>query len=115
MLFQSLSNIALPTEALLCSGQKSADHHNCLQRYYSKFFTGLDIAAKQCIRRVKVGVRKHWWAPDLDEFKQQCIDICNLWRYIGCPRNGLVNAERLRCKYKLNRQLRMLLLMLSRV
>ena len=41
-----------------------------------------------------------WWTPDLDELKQQCIDICNLWRDIGCPRNGLVNAERLRSKYK---------------
>ena len=28
------------------------------------------------------------------------LTLCNLWRDIGCPRNGLVNAERLRCKYK---------------
>jgi len=100
VLSQSLSNIALPTEALLCSGKECGGHHSCLQRYYSEIITSLDIAAKQCIPTVKAGVRKHWWIPDLDELKQQCIDICNLWRDIGCPRNGLVNAERLRCKYK---------------
>jgi len=60
----------------------------------------LETAGNQCIPSVKVGVPKHWWSPDLDELKQQCIDICNLWKDIGCPRNGLINSERLKCKYK---------------
>ena len=54
---------------------KSGGHHSCLQRYYSEIITSLDIAAKQYIPTVKAGVRKHWWTPDLDELKQQCIDI----------------------------------------
>ena len=54
---QSLSNIALPTEALLCSGKKCGSHHSCLQRYYSEIITSLDIAAKQFIPTVNVGVR----------------------------------------------------------
>ena len=49
VLSQSLSNIVLPTEALLCSGHKCTCHHSCLQRYYSEIINSLDIAAKQCI------------------------------------------------------------------
>ena len=33
VLSQSLSNIVLPTEALLCSGHKCSCHHSCLQGY----------------------------------------------------------------------------------
>jgi len=49
---------------------------------------------------VKIGYQKPWWTPDLDNLKQQCIDITNLWKSVGRPRNGNINAERLRCKYR---------------
>jgi len=100
MLSQFLSNIVLPTEVLLCKGKSCVCHYGLLQRYYSDIVNSLETAGNQCIPSVKVGVRKHWWSPDLDELKQQCNDICNLWKDIGCPRNGLINAERLKCKYK---------------
>jgi len=71
MLSQSLSNIVLPTEVLLCKGNSCVCHHGLLQRYYSDTVNSLETAGNQCIPSVKVGVRKHWWSPDLDELKQQ--------------------------------------------
>ena len=52
------------------------------------------------VKIIKVGVQKHWWSPELDDMKQQCIDITNLWNYAGRPRSGDINAERLRCKFR---------------
>jgi len=49
---------------------------------------------------VKIGYQKPWWTPDLDNLKQQCIDITNLWKSVDRPRSGDINAERLRCKYR---------------
>ena len=34
---------------------------------------------------VKVGVQKHWWTPELDKLKQDCMDICYLWNSMGRP------------------------------
>ena len=71
MLSQFLSNIALPTEVLLCKGKSCVCHYGLLQRYYSDIVNSLETAGNQCIPPVKVGVRKHWWSPDLDKLKQQ--------------------------------------------
>jgi len=64
------------------------------------FISCLLTAAINCIPAVKVGLQKPWWTPDLDVLKQQCIDITNTWNFIGRPRSGSINAERLRCKYR---------------
>jgi len=48
----------------------------------------------------KLGVQKHWWSEELDELKQEAIDATSLWRSVGCPRSGMVNNNRLQCKYK---------------
>ncbi len=39
------------------------------------------------------------WTDELQCLKQKSIDIVNLWKVMGRPRNGYVNAERLRVKY----------------
>ena len=42
------------------------------------------------------------WDQGLSKLKKQSRDIHNLWKQIGRPRTGLINAERLRikCLYK---------------
>ena len=57
-------------------------------------------AASQCVPCIRIKVAKHWWTANLDDLKQQCTDICNLWKLVGCPRNGTINSERLRVKYR---------------
>jgi len=47
-----------------------------------------------------MGFQKHWWHPDLDDLKQKCVDIRSLWSSLGRPRSGLINTERLKCKYR---------------
>ena len=47
-----------------------------------------------------MGIEKDWWSPELDDLKQQCIEITNVWRYHGCPRTGEINNKRIRIKLK---------------
>ena len=95
-----LSTIAIPVDALLCSHVYCRSHCIDLERYYNNVISCLTAAASNCIPAVKIGLQKHWWTPDLDNLKQQCIDITNVWNSIGRPRSGNINAERLRCKYR---------------
>ena len=83
--------------AISCNGQGCSGHKDHIEKYYNDIVRCL-AAASQCVPCTRVGVAKHWWTANLDELKQQCIDICNLWKLVGCPRNGTINSERLRYK-----------------
>jgi len=99
LLSQSLSQIALPADALLCTLQNCQQHTVELEHYYCDIVHCLHIS-RQYVPRVKAGFHKHWWHPDLDDLKQKCIDITTLWSSVGRPHSGLINDERLKCKYR---------------
>ena len=52
--------------------------------------------------RFKAGIEKSWWTSELQELKQKSIDITEIWKNEGRPRNGPTNQERLnvRAVYK---------------
>jgi len=68
-------------------------HSDSLERYYNKIIDRLLSASRQSVPVVKTDVQKHWWTPELDSLKQECIDICYLWNQIGRPRSGVINIE----------------------
>jgi len=47
-----------------------------------------------------VGLEKHWWTPDLEDLKKQCVDVTDLWQIAGCRRSGELNFNRVRSKLK---------------
>ena len=51
-----------------------------------------------------MGIEKHWWSPQLDDLKQQCIEI-TVWRYHGCPRTGEINNNKNKTNVLLKRLL----------
>jgi len=53
-------------------------------------------AAELSIPTVKTGIQIHWWTPELDDLKRQCIDATGLWKANGKPCIGMVNANRVR-------------------
>jgi len=96
----NLSNIALPIDALNCTDSSCHVHYLQIEKYYHDIVQCLKLAERTCVPTFRVGFHKHWWSPQLDELKQQCIDITDLWTSIGRPRCGVINAERLRCKFR---------------
>ena len=97
---KTLADIKLPLDALLCKDSDCQSQTDMLNLYYTSIVHGLNTSATQCVPSVKVGLQKFWWTPELDELKQQCIDISTLWASVGRPRSGSINEERLRCKYR---------------
>jgi exonuclease III len=100
VLCSRLADISLPIDALCCVDSNCDSHQAYLEQYYCDIIGCLATAGLICVPSVKVGIQKHWWTPELDDLKQQCIDATALWKSVGCPRNGDINTERLRCKYK---------------
>ena len=74
---QCLSHICLPVDAFLCrghcTGTLSHTHEDMLERYYQELIHCMNEAAGYYIPVYKPGTHKHWWTPELDELKQQCI------------------------------------------
>jgi len=103
VLCDALASISYLLDALLCKQVGCQRHSVELERYYTDIVGCLNTAAKQCVPSSKPGLQKFWWTPELDELKQQSINVCVLWTSIGRPRSGSINAERLKCKYRYKR------------
>jgi exonuclease III len=95
-----LSQINIPTEALLCNSPGCMTHCGELENYYTDLVYCLSHAAEVCVPSVRVGVEKPWWTPELDDLKQECIAATDLWRHVGCPRSGDINAHRILIKLR---------------
>ena len=91
----------MPHEALLCRDLNCKRHLNVINEYYESIVIVLSLShAAHCIPTSKRDFHKHWWSPELDELKTMCIEATELWRSHGCPRSGLINTNRLQCKYQ---------------
>ena len=97
-LSDALSCIELPVDALLCTVSNCQKHYVQLEHYHDTIVHCLNTSS-QYISSIKVGSQKHWWRLDLNELKQKCIDMTNLWSSVNRPRSGSINAESLKCKY----------------
>ena len=95
-----LNHIDIPTDTLLCRGACNSDHSGSLEKYFCDIQQCLHTAASRCVPVVKTSIQKHWWTPELDDLKQQCISATDLWKSVGRPRSGDVNNNRIRCKLK---------------
>jgi len=61
------------------------------------FINCLSAAGSQYVSSGRPDIQKRWWTPEITKLtlKEQCIDITNVLKSIGRPRNGPINTERL--------------------
>ena len=97
--YEHLSKVQLPIEALLCTECCDESHHVDIENYYNSLISCLRSAASNNVPTSKFGFHKHWWSPELEDLKQKCIDVTDIWKSAGKPRSGDINAARLKCKY----------------
>jgi len=95
-----LSQMQLPIDAILCSEVNCSVHSTDLENYYNGIIECLYVSAQSCIPQVKGGIEKHWWSSDLEDLKQQSIEITNVWHQHGCPRSGAINNNRIKIKMR---------------
>jgi len=56
-----------------------------LQFFIAAFIAAFILFYFTCAAGLKVGMEKHWWTPELDDLKRQCIDASALryGRFMG--------------------------------
>jgi len=97
--YEHLSRVQLPVKALLCNECCDETHHVDIENYYNSLISCLRSAASDSVPPSKFSFHKHWWTPELEDLKQKCIDVTDIWKSAGKPCSGDINAARLRCKY----------------
>ena len=75
-----------------------AGHTALIDEYYNNITHALHCASVLCVPSIPINSLKAFWNDELDRLKSISIDMHKLWRQIGSPRNGLINAERLKAK-----------------
>ena len=67
---------------------------------YHAIINALDKSAAKTVPRIGQGSLKYYWNEQLSELKQSSIDMHNLLKMCGRPRNGHINEARLKTKYE---------------
>ena len=96
-----LQTIVTPVSLLHCPvGCHCEEHKVIINKYYESIVSMLKRASSACVPRIPVKCLRPYWSADLDEMKSVSVDLHVLWRSIGSPRTGVINAARLSAKLK---------------
>ena len=86
---------------LKCCNCNCQEHQLIIDQYHDSIVNALKIADRESVPKIKPKTLKNYWSEELNTLKQSSIDLHNLWRLIGSPRNNsLINLERLKVKYQ---------------
>ena len=66
--------------------------------YYNSIVNMLKRASNGCVPKIPVKCLRPYWSADLDDLKAVSVDMHVLWRSLGSPRSGVINAARLSAK-----------------
>lgn len=94
-----LQSIVVPWQVLQCeAGCNCASHTSVINDYYESIVDALKVSALHCVPRTSHSNSKPYWCDRLDELKAISIDMYDLWKLVGRPRQGVINAARLKAK-----------------
>jgi hypothetical protein len=94
-----LKSIVTPVALLHCSVGCQCDSHKLgINQYYNNIVNMLTRSTAGCVPKIPHNCLKPYWSDDLDRLKMISIDMHNLWRMVGSPRQGVINAARLTAK-----------------
>jgi len=84
-----LSRVNVPKHALVCIDKNCKDkaHTDDLETYYGDIVICLCTPATMYPIRYRCGIQKHWWTPELESLKQECIGVTDMWSAAAHPRS----------------------------
>ena len=102
-----LDQIVIPISSInhytfLCD---DTQHIVSLENYYCDIVKAI-VKADQVLPRLKHGISKPFWSPELSELKRKSYDAFTLWKSAGCPRLGVIYNEKNSTHAQYKRQLR---------
>ena len=102
-----LQSINVPLDLLMCSVDCNNDvHKRSIDDYYLKIVKLLKLSAVGCVPKIPHKALKPFWDNDLDRLKEISCDMHSLWRSVGSPRVGIINAARISAKLDYKRAIR---------
>jgi hypothetical protein len=97
--YSHLQSIVVPTNVLKCeTGCCCVGHNVLINEYYNNIVYALRCASSRSVPNIPFNSLKAFWNDELDRLKSISIDMHKLWRQIGSPHSGLINAERIKAK-----------------
>lgn len=94
IMLTELKKIPIPCHTLDHT-HKICNNDSCLlslESFYCQIISAVEIA-DQCLPRIKHGLSKPFWSPELNDAKQRSIDAHVLWTNNGSPRSGTIFLE----------------------
>ena len=108
--FQSgkfLQSIVCLVSLLHCNPSCNCDsHQTIIDMYYTNIVNMLKCASSGSVPKLPFNCLKPFWSDDLDRLKTISIDMHALWRAIGSPRQGVINAARIIAKLDYKRAIK---------
>ena len=103
VMLSELQKIQIPCGALNHSSH-ICDNQECifaLEKYYCDIVNAVEVA-DSCLPRLKHGLSKPFWSPQLDAAKKKSVDAHHMWCTNGSPRSGPLFHEKnsAKCQYK---------------
>ena len=94
-----LQSIVAPVELLHCTSNCRCNSHIIvIEEYYKNIVNMLKRSSAGCVPKMPCNCLKAFWNDELDRLKTISIDMHVLWRSVGSPRHGIINAARLTAK-----------------
>ena len=94
-----LQSIIVPTVLLHCqAGCQCLDHKNAINIFHESIVCMLRRSTAGCVPKIPFKCLKAFWNDDLDKLKEQSLDMHKLWRQVGSPKQGIINAARIKAK-----------------
>ena len=73
-------------------------HRVATDHYYADIVAVLKTASAACVPWMSRNCLKPFWSEELDRLKTVSIDVHALWRQVGSPKSGVINAAQLTAK-----------------
>ena len=96
-----LQSLNVPTALLHCiDGCKCVNHKTDINTFYDSIVCMLRRSTVGCVPKIPFKCLKPFWNDDLDKLKEQSLDMHKLWRQVGSPKQGIINAARIKAKFE---------------
>ena len=93
-----LQSIVVPAELLHCSTCVCPIHKTAINDYYQSIISVLQNVGESCVPKMPYKCLKAYWNDELNRLKEISIDMHNLWRKCGSPKQGVINSARIKAK-----------------
>ena len=98
---QLLQNLFVPYNLLQCKCEGDACSHKAdINHFYNDLLLVLNSATTETVPMIRCNSSKPYWTAELQQLREDSIQVCKAWSAAGKPTQGWLNKIRFHAKYK---------------